>query len=189
MKKLRLSFLIAAAILIPTGANAQSVVYKNCISAQQSAECLIAFEKLKTLINPITKEKFFHDGQHVLSDGSTHVFPILEVASPDIDEDGIPELIVRIPDYIEEVEGQFCLPQDQCPHYIIQDRTIAGEKTTVNSYKAIGPIFAYSVALSTDEVVDNFKSLRVYYDGTWQNFDAYQYDVSTDSYFNMGTQP
>lgn len=170
-------------------ASAQALPYENCVSDKQSPVCKIAFLKLKTLINPITKKKFFHNGINIWDDGSLFMFPSLHVATPDLDGDGKPEIIVSVPEKSTEAFGQFCINGDQCPHFIIQDRTLPGERRVLSNFKAIGPIYAYAVALSTDERFDTFLSLRAYYDDTWQNFDAYQYDAKTDQYYNVSVGP
>ena len=163
--------------------------YETCYSAKQSAACLIAFEKVQTIVNPLTKKRFFHNGVHITEKNTIFLFPMLYVATPDIDQDGNPEIIVGIPEASDEMIGEFCFENRQCPHFIIQDRTLPDQERTVNTYKALGPIYAYSIALSTDEVVDNYRSLRVYADPEWKRFNVYQYDKKSDSYFNMSTTP
>jgi len=175
--------------LFSFSSTANALQYQTCFSAQQSPVCLIAFEKLQTLQNPITKQRFFHNGVNITQDNKLFLYPMLYVATPDIDKDGNPEIIVGIPESTQEVEGEFCLPPNQCPHYIIQDRSLPDQKRSVSTYKAIGPIYASSIALSTNEVIDNFKSLRAYYTPTWEKFDVFQYDKDTDTYYNMSAGP
>ena len=168
--------------------SAQALEYQTCISAEQSAACLIAFEKIQTQINPITKERYFHNDIHIRNSKDLIRFPLLYIATPDLDSDGSPELIVSVPEETHDEFGMFCIEVTQCPHFIIQDRVLDGETRTLSSYKAIGPIYTYALALSTDEVVDNYKSLRAYFDKTWQEFNVYQYDKSADNYFNVSAQ-
>lgn len=168
--------------------SANALPYKTCLTPKQSSACLIAYEKIKTLINPITKKKFFDDGVHI-DNKKIFMYPVLHVATPDIDGDGKLELIVSIPEKSEEIQGLYCQSNQICPHFIIQDRTLPGQKRKVSSYKAIGPIYSFALALSTDESFDNYKSLRSYYDSSWQRFDVYQYDTKTDNYYNMSEVP
>ena len=132
--------------------SANALEYKTCISAKQSPICLIAFEKIQSIKNPISKKRYFHNGMHILENNNFFRFPLLYVATPDLDKDGTPEIIVAIPDETHEQEGLFCLPENQCPHFIIQDRALPDEKRTISTYKAMGPIYATSIALSTEVV-------------------------------------
>lgn len=177
------------ALLAFAPAKSYALPYDTCQSAEKSAACLIAFEKLQTLTNPLTRKRYFHDGIHIDEEMQLLKFPTLFVSTPDLDQDGSPEIIVSIPETTQTVKGNFCPAAKQCPHFIIQDRSLPDQKRTINTFTAIGPIFTYSIALSTDEVVDNYRSLRAYTDGTWQKFDVYQYDRSTDQYYNMSVNP
>ncbi|MEM6812011.1 MAG: hypothetical protein AAF549_06045 [Pseudomonadota bacterium] len=162
--------------------------YKTCFSATEDPVCFIAFEKLQSIINPITKERYYHNGLHIV-EGKVFRYPMFYVATTDLDGDGKSEIIASVQEETDEIAGQFCPQTDICPHYIIQDRTLPDQNRTVNSLKAIGPIFAYAIAPSTDERFDNFLSLRAYPDNSWQTFDVYQYDGDEDQYFNMSVGP
>jgi hypothetical protein len=180
--------LLAVIVLCASSLPAQALQYVTCQAPSESSACLIAFEVLKTKENPITGERFFQNGYHI-RDGETVNFPKLYLATPDINDDKTPEIFVIIPEDNDALRGTICRANNQCPHFIIQDRALPGEKRTVNTYRAIGPIYSYAVALSTDESFDNFRSLRAYKDGTWQRFDVYQYDSATDQYYNMSAAP
>jgi hypothetical protein len=190
MKKNTLSLaFLAACLTFLVPAPAHTLEYDKCFGRTQSAACLIAFEKIKTLINPGTGERYFHDGIHITDDGDLFMFPMIYVATPDLDGDGAPEIIAGVPEQNDETVGSYCLIGDACPWFVIQDRTLPGEKRTLSNFKAFDPIFAYSVALSTDERFDNFRSLRAYKDGSWRRFDVYQYDGQTDQYYNISEAP
>lgn len=180
-----LTIAISSLSLIAFSNAAKALEYQTCISAQQSPICLIAFEKLQTVKNPITKERYFHNDVNITETKELFLFPLLYVATPDLDGDGTPEIIASIREQSHEEIGQYCVEEEICPHFIIQDRVLPDQKRTTATYKAIGPIFAYSVGASTDEAFDNFKSLRAYYEPSWKDFDVYQYDKENDSYFNM----
>lgn len=158
----------------------ETLIYESCVSKSQSLPCDIAFSKLKTIKNPINGKNYFDDGVHFIN-GSLFLYPTLWVATPDLDNDGFKEIIVTVPEVFEELEGVFCKEGIQCPHYILQDRG----NGKLEDYKILGPIFAYSVGLSTDERFSNYLSLRAYKDKNFSQFDVYQYDSLEDQYFNM----
>ncbi|MEM8833983.1 MAG: hypothetical protein AAGB32_05530 [Pseudomonadota bacterium] len=167
---------------------ANALQYRTCLNPEKEAACLIAFRKIQTLINPITKERFYHDDAHI-SNGKLLMPPVFYIATPDLDGDQSPEIIVQIVEYKNEFQGYYCIGNNQCPHFIIQDRTLPEQNRTIKTMKAIGPIYSSGVAISTDERVDNFLSLRAYRDPFWKSFDVYQYDRQSDSYFNMTAGP
>ena len=180
--------LVIFVITVTSFKPAHALQYRNCVNPEDEAACLIAFRKVRTLINPITKGRFFDDRLHS-SKGELFMYPIFHIATPDLDGDQSPEIIIRIDDYADGIPGLYCVGNNQCPHFIIQDRTLPDQNRTVNSMKAIGPIYSSGLALSTDERVDNFVSLRAYNDPSWKSFDVYQYDKESDNYFNMSVGP
>jgi len=186
MKKLtRTLFLsIAAFALFMHKAYAEDLNYRICINPNTSTQCFIAFHKLRTVTNPLTGDMYFHKGFHI-SEGDIRVYPTLHIASADLDGDGLNEIIVKIPEDDEELQGYFCKEDDQCPTYILQDRTLPGQKPSLRNFKVMGPVFAFAVGLSTDERFGNFISLRAYKDRSFSQFDVYQYDRKSDNYFNI----
>lgn len=194
---LRSRFLVAVGLLLSVGlafnaqitqAKAQEVkqklTYQKCDNPNQSPACLVALEKLKTLTNPIDNKKFFDNGLHYYN-GELFLYPDLDVAMIDLDGDGLDEIIVKIPENVETIEGYFCQENFQCPHYILQDRNLHGRKIQLGNIRAMGPIYAQAIGLSTDEKINRFKSLRAYTDYPSRAFDTYQYDRRSDNYFSV----
>lgn len=163
--------------------NAYALSYKYCNDPSQSPACFIALEKLKTLDNPITGQKFFDDGIHY-SGGKVFVFPDLNIAETDLDNDGFKEIIVRVPEMDDLLKNTFCKENNQCPHFIFQDRN-TDRKPNLKNIKVMGPIYTAAIGLSTDEIVGGFRSLRAYTDFKTGKFNVYQYDKKADDYFNI----
>ena len=188
---MRLGFYVLLAILLGgiTAPQASALQYRTCLSPDDGAACQIAYAKIRTLENLITKTKYFHDGIHINSKGAWLLYPLLYVATPDLDGDGRAELIALLPEATEELDGQFCPLRGQCPNFIFQDRTLRGQKRTLKNFKAFDIIYAYALGLSTDEVVGNYRSLRAYFDKTYRAFDVYQYDARDDQYYNISAPP
>lgn len=163
---------------------AASLRYTLCSAPSDSNACFIAFNKMRTIINPINGKTFFDDGIHFLEGGQLFMYPVYAVAQPDLDGDGFKELIA-VPHEQEETVGTFCPAADKCPHFILQDRNIPGERASLRNFKVLGTVYATAVGLSTDEVVSGYRSLRAYEDNTITTFDVYQYDRKNDEYFNI----
>ena len=166
---------------------AHALTYKLCESPQQSMPCAVAFEKSRTYKNPITKAQFFEDGVHIKND-KLAVMPAIYVAEPDLDKDGIDEIIVAISEEKKASTGLFCQSKYKCPHFIIKNRNPDLNKPRLRYYSLIGAAYAYGIGLSTDEIIDNYKSLRVYKSNVPTTFHTYQYDGKTDKYHDLGKQ-
>lgn len=184
MKNLFLFIVAISFLIIGSPASAQTVNYRYCNTDGKPAACDIALAKLHTLPNPLKDHNLFDNGLNFV-DGKLFAYPDFYVAEVDLDGDGFNEIIAKIPDFDELMTGYYCKPGGLCLHYILQDRNVDGQNPRLDRIKAIGPIFAYSIGLSTDEVVDGYRSLRVYQDSSWQNFDVFQYDKATDDYHNV----
>ncbi|HPF78730.1 MAG TPA: hypothetical protein PLF01_05480 [Alphaproteobacteria bacterium] len=170
-------------VLMVFPVRAHALEYTHCNDPKESLVCYIALEKLRTIDNPLTGKKFFDDGIHY--EGSIlFIYPDLHIAVSDLDDDGYNEIIVKVPELDELITGLFCKPVDQCPHFIIQDRNV-GETSNLENFRAMGPIYTYGIGLSTDEVVNGYRSLRAYKDNKIKDFNVYQYDKKSDDYFNV----
>lgn len=184
MKRLYILIVFSFAVLVMNSNKSHALQYTYCTGPDQSAACYIALEKLRTIKNPISGKKFFDDDIHYV-DGELFMYPAYNVAQTDLDKDGYAEIIVTIPEPEAELQGTFCKTPIECPHYILQDRNIGGKKMQLKNIKAMGPIYAFAIGLSTDEVVGGYKSLRVYTDPKIGTFNVYQYDRKNDDYFNI----
>ena len=147
-------------------------------------ECAVGFEKLRTIKNPINGKKFFDDEVHI-KDAKIANMPIYYIAKPDLDLDGIREIIVYLSEDSKASKGLFCKSKHLCPHFVIQDRNTNPEKPQLRYFSLIGVSYANGIGLSTDEKVGCYKSLRVYKSGNVNNFDVYQYDKKDDRYYNV----
>ena len=172
---------------ISSHANDKITRYDKCKKPQQSLPCAVAFEKLKTIKNPINQKRFFDDGIHI-KDDKIQIFPSYYIAQPDIDNDGVKEIIIALTEEKAETKGTLCKSKFQCPHLILQDRNTNPDKPRLRYYSTIGFSYAYGVGLSTDEIVSGYKSLRVYKTGDGSEFDIYQYDKKNDQYFNISAR-
>lgn len=171
-------------VLCMTMDKAQALSYKHCNDPSQSPSCFIALAKLRTLTNPLTGKKFFDDGLHYI-DGKVFIYPDLHIAEADLDNDGFKELIVKVPELADQLEGYFCKANYKCPHYIFQDRNTS-KKPSLKKIKVLSaPIYTVAIGLSTDEVVGGFRSLRIYKDTKIKKFSVYQYDKKNDRYFEI----
>ncbi len=170
-----------------TASSAHALRYELCKSPQQSMPCAVAFEKLRTYKNPLTKTKFFEDGVHI-KDDKLMVMPAIYIAQPDLDEDGYQETIVTLSEGKPESEGLFCQSKLKCPHFILQNRNPEPDKPKLRYYSLIGAAYAYGIGLSTDESLGGYKSLRVYKTNQPTAFNTYQYDKKTDKYYDLGQQ-
>jgi len=184
MKNLFTFVIFTFSVLCLNSAQSHALKYTYCTGPDQSAACFIALEKLRTIKNPITGKIFFDDDIHY-TDGDLFMYPSYSIAQTDLDSDGFAEIIVAIPEPEQELEGMFCRTPIECPHYILQDRNIDNKKMSFSKIKAMGPIYAFAIGLSTDEVVGGYKSLRVYTDPKSGAFNVYQYDRKNDDYFNI----
>lgn len=131
------------------------------------------------------KGKVFFDDDHHFIKGKLFLFPTYYVAEADLDNDGFDEIIATIPEPEEEMEGWFCKKNQDCPHFIFQDRNTDAKNLSMKNVKTFGPIYSYGIGLSTDEKVDGFWSLRSYRDNEQSKFHVYQYDGKTDEYYNI----
>lgn len=186
ISKILLALLFSAGLLFCNAKEARALDYNFCSSPDESPACAIALAKLKTIINPITGKAYFDDGIHYVK-GKLFDYPDYQIATPDLDDDGYNEIIVTVPEWSDGTQGLFCKAENLCPFFIIQDRNLKSKKPILKNFKAIGPIFAVGIGLSTDEKFSRYKSLRVYKDPNWENFDVYQYDSKNDEYFNINT--
>ncbi len=182
-----------ALILAFTTQKAEALDYNLCGSPDDTAACKIAYFKLKTLPNPLEKDKaYFDDGLHIVN-GKLFLFPDIHTALADLDGDGRNELIARIDDSAEEGKGLFCkYTQDDtplCPNFIIQDRNLPDAKRSLKAFKAFGPIYSTGIGLSTDERVSGFMSLRAYQNIDYTQYNVMQYDLKSDEYFNITRPP
>ena len=178
---------MAALLIFPATASAQvpkTTEYRPCKTSNKPPACNIALAKLVTLKNPLKPHNFFDNGLHIV-EGKIFAYPDFFVAETDIDGDGFNEIIVKILEVDELMIGHYCKPNDQCLHYILQDRNLDAKKPLVKNIRAFGPYFVYSIGLSTDEIFGGYRSLRLYKDETWKNYDVYQYDKKTDDYYNV----
>ncbi len=173
-------------------AQAQTLDYYYC-NGPQEPSCILAFQKIAQLRNPMSKEKnrFFNNGIHNMTtqEGELIAFPAIYVTETDIDRDGYNEIIAKVTEATEEEEGLFC-PETkagvkQCPHFIIQDRNISGEESNLKNFRIMGPIYAYFIGLSTNERFGGYRSLVAYRDTNFKTFAVYQYDKKTDKYFRI----
>lgn len=192
MKHIKIILLFALIAILPAH-TARALDYNLCGSADDSAACKIAYLKIKTLPNPLDKNKtYFDDGIHIIN-GKLFMFPDIHVALTDLDGDGRNELIARIDDSAEEGKGLFCKyaanDTPLCPNYIIQDRNLPEAKRSLRAFKAFGPIFSTGIGLSTDERVSGFTSLRAYQDVGYKQFNVMQYDLKSDKYFDISRPP
>lgn len=184
MKQIFAFIVLSFSMLFLSETKAHALQYTYCTGPDQSAACFIALEKLKTIKNPLSGQNYFDDDIHY-PDGSLFMYPSYNIAETDLDKDGFAEIIVVIPEPEQELQGMFCQTPIECPHYILQDRNIDGKKMSFNKIKAMGPIYAFAIGLSTDEVVGGYRSLRVYTDPKSGAFNVYQYDRKNDDYFNI----
>lgn len=163
-----------------------SLRYTLCSGPDDSNACFIGFHKMSRLKNPLTGKLYFQDGIHYLEDGQLFMYPTYAVAQPDLDGDGFRELIV-VPQDQEETVGNFCKKISLCPHFVMQDRNIKGERPSLRNFKVLGAVYSYGVGLSTDEVVGGYRSLRAYTDAAIKEYDVFQYDRKSDQYYNIST--
>jgi hypothetical protein len=190
MDKMRYCFLLIILCFLPFSAFAQknnvgkALSYTLCNGPDESNACFIGFHKMSRLKNPLNGKLFFRDGIHYLDNGQLFMYPTFAVAQPDLDGDGFKELIV-VPHDQEKTVGTFCKELGLCPHFVLQDRNIEGEKPSLRNFKVLGAVYSYGVGLSTDEVVGGYRSLRAYTDPQIKNFDVFQYDRKSDQYFNI----
>jgi hypothetical protein len=181
-------FLIAILLAVFNNVkDAQALTYKLCKSPQQSMSCAVAFEKSRTFKNPLSKQKFFEDGVHIKGN-KLKLMPALYVAQPDLDKDGVKEIIVALTEEKEGSKGLFCQSTYKCPHFIIQNRNPDLNKPRLKYFSLIGAAYANGIGLSTDEKIDNYLSLRVYKSNSTKQFHVYQYDQKTDKYHDLGQQ-
>lgn len=180
------SLVIMWCLLSPTEAlSSDKTSYVFCSAPQQSPTCNIAYNKIRSMTNPRTNKRFFDNDVYFNKDGSVFAYPEFHVARADLDKDSFNEIIIALYDFSEEAAGYVCREDDLCMHYIFQDRNIPGEKASLSRIKAFGPIYTTGIGLSTDEMVKGYRSLRVYTDKEFKNFDVYQYDPKNDAYFNV----
>lgn len=188
LNKSCLSLLIASSLFfLGTASNAHALRYDVCKTPKQSLPCAVAFEKLRTLDNPLTTEKYFENNIHIKGNKLIKM-PRYHIAQPDLDKDGVTEIIVALSEDSKDTEGLFCKEKRLCAHYIIQNRNPNPAKPRLRNYHVIGNTYAYGVGLSTDERLHNYQSLRIYKSGNPALFHVYQYDQKTDKYFNLGQQ-
>lgn len=166
---------------------AQALQYQLCKSPKQSMSCAVAFEKLRTYKNPVTKKLFFEDDIHIKGN-ELMVMPAIYVAQPDLDKDGIKEIIVALSEAKPESKGLFCQSKFKCPHFIIQDRNIDPKKPRLRYFSLIGATYANAIGISTDEALGGYQSLRVYKTNNVKIFNTYHYDKKTDKYYNLSKQ-
>jgi hypothetical protein len=176
-------FLVTVLVTVPIK-DASALDYTRCLQPKDSSACYIAYQKLISMKNPITKKTYFDDGYHS-PNGYIEVFPFFNVAEADLDGDGFTEVIAALSEDRDLTEGLFCKNDFDCPHYIFQDRNIDPKNLSMKNIKVFGPIFSYGIGLSTDEIIDGFRSLRSYRDYEYKEFDVYQYDKKTDEYYNV----
>ncbi|HPD83232.1 MAG: hypothetical protein R3D88_01550 [Alphaproteobacteria bacterium] len=165
-------------------AETDALRYDVCVNPQQSLPCAVAFEKLRATKNPINKKNYFDDEVHIKNDKLLS-FPTYYIAQPDLDHDGVKEIIVALLEDNKDSEGLFCKSKYECPHFIIQDRNVNHEKPRLKYYATLGAPFAYGIGLSTDERVNGYQSLRIYTSDTATTFDVYQYDKKDDQYYKI----
>lgn len=175
--------LLALIFLLPRPALA--LQYDLCASPNQSLSCAAAYEKIKTLKNPLTKKNFFDDGVHI-KDGKFIKMPRLHIAQPDLDKDGVVEIIAALSEEKGATKNLFCKSAFECPHFIIQNRNTDIKKPRLKYFKTISATYAYGIGLSTDENVEKYQSLRVYKNNKPDDFNVYQYDKKTDQYYDLG---
>ena len=160
--------------------------YDLCKSPNQSLSCAVAFEKLRTMKNPINNKNFFDDGVHIKGNKLLKL-PNYHIAQPDLDKDGVPEIIVALSED-KKSKNLFCKTKFECPHFVIQNRNPNLKKPRLRHYQALNVINAYGIGLSTDEIIGGYQSLRVYKGTRSSQFNTYQYDKKTDQYHDLGTQ-
>ncbi len=189
--KTQIKNLIVATLLVAgfsfLASPAFALQYQICKSPQQSMPCAVAFEKLRTYKNPITKEKFFEDEVHIKGN-KLLTMPALYVANPDLDKDGVKEIIIALSEAKPESKGLFCQSKFKCPHFVIQNRNVDLNKPRLRYYSLIGATYAHGIGLSTDEALGGYQSLRVYKNNSPNAFHTYQYDKETDKYHDLGKQ-
>ncbi len=166
-----------AAFLMIYSSSAIAVDYTHCADQRASTSCTIAYQKIKTLKNPKTKKDYL-----------THPSLEVHVAKVQLDQDNYNEIIVALSDQSKKTRTKLCNKGNMCPNYILQNRNIPGEDPTLNNIRAFGPIYTTGIGLSTDEIINRYRSLRVYKDAKRTKFDVYQYDRKSDNYFNISTQ-
>jgi hypothetical protein len=164
---------------------AHALKYSLCKSPKQSLPCAVAFEKLRVIDNPITKKKFFDDGVHI-KNNKLLIMPTIHVATPDLDNDGYPEIIIALSEDNPKSKDLFCQSDFKCPHFVIQDRNPDPKKPRLRHYSAIASIYAYGVAPSTNEKINGYQSLVAYKTNRTSNYNIYQYDKKTDKYYDLG---
>jgi hypothetical protein len=178
------TFFAALLVLMPLK-EAFALHYSMCFTPRDSSACYIAFQKLLTIPNPMMEGKvYFDDGRHFVN-GELFMFPTYYIAEADLNFDGFKEIIATVPEPEDEMRGWFCKAEYECPHFIFQDRNINPDKLSLRNVKTFGPIYSYGIGLSTDEVVDGYRSLRSYRDIKQEDFHVYQYDDKTDGYYNV----
>ena len=181
------TIIITLIITYFSAAEANALTYRLCKSPQQSMSCAVAFEKSRTFKNPLNQKKFFDDGIHI-EGNKLKLMPALYVAQPDLDKDGVNEIIVALSEAKEASKGLFCQSEYKCPHFIIQNRNPDLDKPKLRYFTLIGAAYANGIGLSTDERISNYQSLRVYKTNSSNVFHVYQYDKKTDKYQNLGKQ-
>lgn len=176
--------MLFALTLIWASPSAYALTYNQCYTPKDSTACFISYQKLLSMDNPLTGQQFFNDGRHYVN-GQLFMYPTYYIAQTDLDKDGFMEIIVTVPETEDEQKGWFCKEHKICVHYILQDRNTNPKRPSLKNFKVMGPIYAFGIAPSTDEIVDGYKSLRVYKDIYQKKFDVFQYDKKTDNYFNI----
>ncbi len=161
-----------------------SLRYTICKAPDESNQCFIAFHKMRSMKNPMTGKLFFDNGLHFTETGQLFMYPTYAYAEPDLDGDGFKELII-VPKEAYKEEGMFCKTPDLCPHFILQDRNIAGQKPSLKNFKVLGAVYTYGIGLSTDEMIGGYRSLRAYTNQEITKYDVHQYDRKSDQYFNI----
>jgi hypothetical protein len=116
-------------------------------------------------------------------------FPALYVAEADIDGDGYNEIFAKLTEATEEEDGLYCIKNklgvQECPHFVIQDRNIAGDENKLENFKVMGPIYGYFVGLTINDRFGKYSSLVAYKDTQFKTYSLWQYDRKTDKYYNV----
>lgn len=177
--------LLAFILLLISEKSAHALRYDLCKTPKQSLSCAVAFEKLRTLDNPITGKKYFENGVHIQGNKLLKM-PGYHIAQPDLDSDGVKEIIVSLSGHTEEGRKYFCKSARLCAHYIIQNRNPDPNTPRLRNFKVIGNAYAIAISTSKDEVINKYRSLVIYKSPDASKFNVYQYDREEDEYYNLG---